>query len=137
MLLKNNEATELGVTNGAEAIVVDWDAFEFLPGRLCLKTLFVELIHPCEDVTLPGLPINVVPIPSMTKSIVCVFNKNVSKKVSRRQVYVLPNFAMTDFASQGRSRPNNVVETRRSLVVYVGTPAGKDAVYRLVIIEYY
>jgi len=30
--------------------------------------------------------------------------------VSRDQVPVIPNFAMTDFASQGRTRTNNVVD---------------------------
>ena len=30
--------------------------------------------------------------------------------INRTQVSVIPNFAMTDFASQGRTRPNNVVD---------------------------
>jgi hypothetical protein len=30
--------------------------------------------------------------------------------IKREQVRVLPNFSMTDYASQGRTRPNNVVE---------------------------
>ena len=38
-----------------------------------------------------------------------IFPNGVSVPVSRSQVQVLPNFAMTVYSSQGKTRPNNVV----------------------------
>jgi hypothetical protein len=114
VLLKSNKATEICATNGAEAHVVGWDCH---PYRDCghyqvLDTLFVRLKGPPRAITLPDLPMNVIPL---TPSVV-TFNVKLSSdeqlRVCRSQVQVLPNFAMTDFACQGHTRRFNVVDLR-------------------------
>ncbi len=112
VMLKYNEATELSATNGAEAEVVDWVS-HLDRGHLVLDTLFVRLTDPANTVQIEGLEPNVIPLARSKKSVCCVLpisDKNVY--IQRDQVMVLPNFAMTDFASQGRTRPNNVVHPR-------------------------
>ncbi|RDX44583.1 hypothetical protein OH76DRAFT_1302649, partial [Lentinus brumalis] len=112
VLLKYNEATELCATNGAEAIVHDWIS-HMNAGRHVLDTLFVELVSPPRAVQLEGLPPNVIPLTRTRKSVRCTLPVNdLQVSVSREQVMVLPNFAMTDFASQGRTRIFNVVHPR-------------------------
>ncbi len=109
VLLKNNEATELCATNGAEGTVYDWVAHSLPSGEEVLDTLFVELTAPPKNVQVPGLPPNVIPIGRTKTRITCKLplagRSNV--KINREQVMVLPNFAMTDFSSQGRTRPEN------------------------------
>ncbi|KAI0799668.1 hypothetical protein BC629DRAFT_1257540, partial [Irpex lacteus] len=114
VLLKSNEATELCATNGAEGIVVGWDAVP-IEGRknwFKLNTLFVELVKPPRTLTLTGLPQNVIPIVPSTVTFTVDLTDKQRIRVKRTQVQVLPNFAMTDFASQGRTRENNVVDLR-------------------------
>src|SRR6202789_4718899 len=43
------------------------------------------------------------------KSVKCIFPNGVSIPIRRSQVQVVPNFAMTMYSSQGKTRPNNVV----------------------------
>ncbi|OBZ67205.1 ATP-dependent DNA helicase pfh1 [Grifola frondosa] len=62
VLLKHNEATELCATNGAEGVVVGWDAHFGNGNREVLDTLFVELINPPRSVQVEGLPLNVIPL---------------------------------------------------------------------------
>lgn len=109
VLLKYNEATELCATNGAEATVDSWDAHEISDGRLVLDTLYVTLTNPPRTVQLPGLPPNVIPLSRNKKTITCILpNGDLKVSIQRHQVMVLPNFSMTDYASQGRTRENNV-----------------------------
>ena len=49
-----------------------------------------------------------VPLVKGTKTIKCVFPSDLKEDIERPQVHVLPNFAMTDYASQGKNRPKNV-----------------------------
>ena len=49
------------------------------------------------------------PLVKSTKTITCVFPSDLKESVERQQVNVLPNFAMTDYASQGKSKDFNVV----------------------------
>ncbi|EIN09616.1 hypothetical protein PUNSTDRAFT_113056 [Punctularia strigosozonata HHB-11173 SS5] len=101
VMLKYNEATELCATNGAEAVVVGWQENSSDAVYPSLDTLFVELKNPPRSQQLPHLPQNIIPIVSTTKQITCeVFT----------QLQVLLNFAMTDFCSQGRTRPINPVD---------------------------
>ncbi len=112
ILLKYNEATELCATNGAEAIVHDWIS-HLNGGHHILDTLFVELVNPPRSVQLAGLPENVIPLTRTRRSIRCTLPvDDLQVSVSREQVMVLPNFAMTDFASQGRTRIFNVIHPR-------------------------
>jgi len=110
VMIKRNEATECCVTNGAEAIVVGWNSHVITSNKQVLDTLFVKLKNPPTDIQLDDLPLNVVPISRQTISIKCELPNDNILTVSRDQVPVIPNFAMTDFASQGRTRINNVVD---------------------------
>ncbi|KAH9852843.1 hypothetical protein C2E23DRAFT_729753 [Lenzites betulinus] len=113
ILLKYNEATELCATNGAEAIVVDWRSHVLPNKNNVLDVLFVELVNPPRPLQLPGLPPNVIPLTRTKKTVRCTLPiDDMQVSVSRDQVMVLPNFAMTDFASQGRTRTVNVVHLK-------------------------
>ena len=114
IMLKQNEATECSITNGAEGRVVGWTAVDLPYDKQALDTLFVELTAAPEPVQIPGLPPNVVPIPTTSKEIKCVLPSGATLTVTRKQVCVLPNFAMTEFASQGRTRPHNVCNIQDS-----------------------
>ena len=46
VMIKYNVATECGVTNGAEGIIVGWKAYNIDDGKQALHTLFVKLISP-------------------------------------------------------------------------------------------
>ncbi|OBZ73064.1 ATP-dependent DNA helicase PIF1 [Grifola frondosa] len=105
VLLKSNEATELCVTNGAEAEVYGWNSSTLPSGKTVLDTLFVKLLKPPRAVQLEGLPVNVCTNCACKCRIACTMQTDDVVKISREQVTVLPNFAMTDFASQGRTRP--------------------------------
>ncbi len=110
MLIKYNEATECCVTNGAEVKVVDWISYTHpVTGKKILKTLFVELQDPPTPLHLDGLPMNVVPISPDSKAISCDLPDGSVLQINRSQIPVIPNFAMTDYCSQGRTRPFNVV----------------------------
>ncbi|EPQ56051.1 hypothetical protein GLOTRDRAFT_41544, partial [Gloeophyllum trabeum ATCC 11539] len=107
VLIKNNEATECCITNGAEAKIVSWHSHHE-DGVAILDTLFVELVNPPHEVQLEGLPLNVVPLTKHSIDVTCKMPDD-TETIIRQQVLILPNFAMTDYASQGRTRPNNVV----------------------------
>ena len=66
----------------------------------------MKLVNPPKIIQLDGLPENVVPI---SKHVPCDLPNDSVVRVSREQVPVLPNFAMTDYVPQGRTRPYNVV----------------------------
>ena len=110
VMVKYNEATELCVTNGAEGLVVGWIADTTPSQRLTLRVLFIELINPASPVKLPDLPPNVVPIAPRTHYLYTSMPGKPLLKFARVQVSVLLNFAMTDYSSQGRTRPINIVD---------------------------
>ncbi|KAF8802855.1 hypothetical protein BYT27DRAFT_7226214 [Phlegmacium glaucopus] len=100
VMIRNNDATELCITKGQEAYIIGWDAIEGPQKQNVLETLYLELKHPPKPMQLPHLPKNVIP---MTKT-----SKNVKYKLPN-DLNVLPNFSMTDYASQGRTCLYNVV----------------------------
>jgi len=110
VMLRHNDATECCITKGAEATVVSWQSIEGPEGQRVLDTLFVKLKNPPKTVKLDGLPENVVPITRHTTATMCLLPNDDVISLSREQVLVLPNFAMTDYASQGRTRPQNPVD---------------------------
>lgn len=111
VLIRNNSATELGITNGQEGVVHGWQEGRGFHGQPVLETLFVQLSKPPTPVRLNGLPSNVVPIsPTTTTQLLCSLRGGMKVLIDRTQVEVLPNFAMTDFASQGKTRDFNVVD---------------------------
>jgi hypothetical protein len=69
----------------------------------------VKLDKPSKNINIPGLPENVVPIIQTSKNIQCTYLNDSSDSIEQQQVPILPNFAMTDYASQGKSRLKNPV----------------------------
>ncbi|TFK81732.1 hypothetical protein K466DRAFT_452215, partial [Polyporus arcularius HHB13444] len=110
IMIQVNEATECCVTNGAEATVVGWTSRPLDDDRFALETLFVKLTAAPRSIQLPGLPKNVIPLSHVTRPVKCKLPSGAIVLVNRSQVAAVPNFAMTDFASQGRTRPDNVID---------------------------
>jgi hypothetical protein len=110
IMIKCNVATELCITNGQEATVVGWQSTVGQLNQQMLDVLFVKLKSPPKMIQIEGLPENVVPLTRSTVFITCKLPDGTAISISRSQVEVLPNFAMTDFASQGKTRPYNPVD---------------------------
>jgi hypothetical protein len=79
-----------------------------------LDTLFVTLLNPPQIVKIDGLPPKVVPLMRTSTQTTCMLPDDTSINTNRNQVEVLPNFAMTDYLSQGKTRPHNVVDLNNS-----------------------
>ncbi|KAK0218907.1 hypothetical protein IW262DRAFT_1448880 [Armillaria fumosa] len=100
VMIRYNSTTELCITKGQEGTIYMWQATISDRGQQMLDTLFVRLTKPLMDMQLDGLLLNVV---LLTPSATMV-------EITREQVEVLPNFLMTDYASQGKTRSYNVVD---------------------------
>jgi hypothetical protein len=109
VMIRNNDATELCITKGQEATVVGWNASTTPCGKPLLDTLFVTLTNPPQEINIPNLPPNVVPLTRTSSRVICTLKSGVKLTVQRQQIQVLPNFAMTNYASQGKTREYNVV----------------------------
>jgi hypothetical protein len=94
----------------SEGHVVGWQAGIGLHGKNVLYTLFVKLDKPAKIVKIDGLPENVVPITRGSKNIECSFSSDLKEYIHRSQVWVLLNLSMTDYTSQGKTRPKNTVD---------------------------
>jgi PIF1-like helicase len=111
VMIRSNSATELCITKGQEGHVYGWQSTVGTKGQPMIETLFVELSNPPREVCFAGLPKNVVPVlPTTTYGVQCSLHDGSKVFVNRTQVEVLPNFAMTDFSSQGKTRPFNVID---------------------------
>jgi hypothetical protein len=110
VMIRTNYATELCMTRGQEGYVYGWQTITGSQGQRMLDTLFVKLKTPPTTIQIDGLPENVVPICPTTNNIRATLPNDESYCISRKQVEVLVNFAMTDFASQGKTRPFNVAD---------------------------
>jgi hypothetical protein len=110
VIIRNNDATELCITKGQEGHVVGWQAGRGIHGQHVLDTLFIKLDKPAKIVKIDGLPENVVPITRGSKNIECTFASDLKEYIHRSQVWVLLNFSMTDYTSQGKTRPKNSVD---------------------------
>ena len=110
VIIRLNSATELCMTKGQEAIVYDWQSSRGSRGQCMLDTLFVKLVNPPQTVQLDNLPENVVPLTRTVTNTQCVLPNDTTLNIARSQVEVLPNFAMTDYTSQGKTRLVNVVD---------------------------
>ena len=104
VIIRLNSATKLCMTKGQEAIVYDWQATTGSRGQCVLDTLFVKLINPPQTVQLDNLPENIVPLTRTTVNTQCTLPNDTTISISRSQVEVLPNFAITDYTSQGKTR---------------------------------
>ncbi|EKM50409.1 uncharacterized protein PHACADRAFT_104881 [Phanerochaete carnosa HHB-10118-sp] len=111
VMIKRNLATECCVTNGAEGRVVGWKSKPLDDsGKMQLETVFVELTCPPKPTQLERLPANVVPISQVAVATKCMMPNGKVLTINRDQVPLVPNFAMTDYNSQGKTRPDNVVD---------------------------
>ncbi|KAJ7123847.1 hypothetical protein C8R43DRAFT_899354 [Mycena crocata] len=136
VMIKVNEATELCITKGQEAVVVGWDSSIGPSDQKILDTLFVRLVDPAKEIQIPDLPLNVVPLGRTSIHITCLLRDDSLLSVTREQVIVLPNFAMTDYGSQGRSRNPNVVHLnncKNHHNYYVALSRGYEAIDTVII----
>ena len=108
IMIRYNFATELCMTRGQEGFVHGWQAKRGSRGQNMLDTLFVKLKDPPSPVKIDGLPENVVPIYPTTTNVKVTLPNDDQYYIARTQAEVSVNFAMTDFASQGKTRPYNV-----------------------------
>ena len=111
VMIRNNIATELCITKGQEGFIYGWQS-RTINGVNMLDSLFIQLSDPPTPVQLDGLPLNVVPLAKNSVATTCNLPDDSSLEISRSQPDILPNFTMTDFASQGKTRVNNVVDLR-------------------------
>jgi hypothetical protein len=100
VMIKNNDATELCITKGQEGFVAGWNAIKGPYDKPVLDTLFIQLDKPAKTIKIDGLPENVIPITKATKPTKCIYQSDLEESVERQQVWILPNFSMTDYASQ-------------------------------------
>lgn len=110
VIIRHNAATELCITNGQEGTVFGWQEAVGSRGQRTLDTLFVKLSNPPVPVKLDGLPEGVVPLAKTNVTTKCHLTSDDVIMISRSQIEVLPNYAMTDYSSQGKTRPYNVVD---------------------------
>ena len=110
VMIRNNFATELCITRGQEGYVCGWQSTLGSKKQCVLDTLFVILKDPPKPIKFDDLPENVVPIPKTSTSIEVLLPNDTKIRIIRSQVEVSLNFSMTDYASQGKTRPYNVVD---------------------------
>src|SRR6266540_3695576 len=110
VMIQNNFATELCITRGQEGYICGWQSTLGTKKQRVLDTLFVKLKDPPKAITFNDLPDNVVPISKTLTSIEVSLPNDTKIRIVRSQVEVSLNFSMTDYASQGKTRPFNVVD---------------------------
>jgi len=110
VMIRVNFATELCITKGQEGHVHGWQSTKGTKGQQILDTLFVKLANPPQVVQFDGLPENVVPLTCSSTTIKASLPNADTIFISHSQVEVLVNFSMTNFASQGKTRPKNPVD---------------------------
>ncbi|PBK88617.1 hypothetical protein ARMGADRAFT_1047402 [Armillaria gallica] len=109
MIMRLNSATELGITKGQEATVYEWEESIGSCGQKILETLFVKLSLPPDSIYISGLPKNVIPLLYISTFITCMLQDDSRININHSQVEIIANFAMTDYCSQGKTRPINSV----------------------------
>ena len=127
VMIRYNYATELCMTQGQEGFVCGWQSKTGFRVQRILNTLFVGLKNPPTDVQIDGLPKNVVLVYATTNNLFATLPNDKCYYISRTQVEVLVNFAMTDFASQGKSRLQNLAHLNHlsNHQAYYTAPSGK------------
>jgi hypothetical protein len=103
------ESPYICITKGQEDTIYNWHTSLGTYNQQTLETLFVKLTNPPSNIQFEGLPENVVLLYKTTNPIYCSLPDDTKIHISRTQIEVHPNFAMTDYSSQGKTRPYNVV----------------------------
>jgi hypothetical protein len=98
------------MTRGQEGFVLGWQSKLGKQGQIVLDTLFIKLKKAPSTVKFDSLAENVVPIYPTTNTIISQLPDDRRVLISCTQIEVLVNFSMTDFASQGKTWPYNVVD---------------------------
>jgi hypothetical protein len=98
---------------------------------LVLDTLFIKLKNSLSEVQFEGLPLNVVPSYPTTNNIYSSLPNDDRILITRTQVEVLVNFAMTNFGSQGKTWPYNVgdlnhLQTHQSYYIALSQSASAE-----------
>ncbi|KAI5823008.1 hypothetical protein K523DRAFT_255964 [Schizophyllum commune Tattone D] len=114
VMIRSNIATELCMTKGQEAVVYDWSASVGKQKQRILDVLYVKLLNPPKPVKIEGLEDNVVPLSTIPTNVKCQLPNDQVVSIERKQIPVLLNFSMTDYASQGKTRAVNVVNLANS-----------------------
>ncbi|KAJ7027195.1 hypothetical protein C8F04DRAFT_965550 [Mycena alexandri] len=130
IMLRANDATELCITKGQEAVVCGWHSSVGPSGQEVLETLFVRLCNPPKKIQIADLPENVVPLVRTVTHLTVLLEDDTLLSILREQVVCLLNFAMTDYTSQGKSRAQNPVELancRNHMSYYVALSRGFTA----------
>ncbi|THU79852.1 hypothetical protein K435DRAFT_696901, partial [Dendrothele bispora CBS 962.96] len=109
IIIRQNHATELCITNGQEGTVYGWQAATGPEGQSVLDTLFVKLTKPPKTIEISGLPENVIPLSRSSQTTTCMLPNDSTLTIKREQVMILPNFAMTDYVAQGKTRSENII----------------------------
>jgi len=109
VMIRHNIATELCITKGQEGFVYGWQS-QLINNVNTVDTLFVQLYDLPTQVKLDRLPLNIVPLAKNSVTTTCNLPDDSSLNILHSQPEVLPNFRMTDFASQGKMQENNVVD---------------------------
>jgi len=136
---RNNFATKLCITKGQEDYVCGWQSTLGSRNQQVLDTLFVRLNDPPRKVKFDGLSENVVPIPKTSTSLLVSLPTDAQTRIIRSQVEVLHNFSITDYASQGKTRPYNVVDLhnlRSYQAYYTAISRGSSANGTLILQEF-
>ncbi len=110
VIIRLNTATKLCITKGQESIMDDWKDVISSHRKQIFDVLFISLTNPPFEVCIPSLPLNVVPVIRKVIAILCSLPDDTMVRISRSQVHVLPNFMMTDFSLQGKTRAFNPVD---------------------------
>jgi hypothetical protein len=118
VILRHNDATELCMTKGQEGVVVRWNSKPGCFETMTLETVYVRLVKPPQPTMIAGLPKNTVPVTKSKHKIKCHLPDDTVLNIEREQVNILPNFSMTDYASQGKTREYNVVDLSRCRTVH-------------------
>ncbi|KAA1480111.1 hypothetical protein DENSPDRAFT_789969 [Dentipellis sp. KUC8613] len=112
VMIKKNEAVEANVTNGAEGKVTGFQSHYISETQRVLDVVFVKLINPPSPIQIEGLELNEVPVSMQHNDITATMPNGSSMFLTRQQVPILPNFGMTDFGCQGRTREVNVMDLK-------------------------
>ncbi|ORY40823.1 hypothetical protein BCR33DRAFT_661522, partial [Rhizoclosmatium globosum] len=111
ILIKRNLSVGSGVTNGAEGTVISWTMTEHphFQGMQVANVIYAKLLGKYSDVVFdeilgPGI-VPLVPVENYITVNVPDFGKI---RILRRMHQILPNFSMSDFASQGKGRKYNI-----------------------------
>ncbi|TFY61610.1 hypothetical protein EVG20_g6989 [Dentipellis fragilis] len=112
VMIKKNEAVEANVTNGAEGKITGFQSHYISETKRVLDIVFVKLINPPSPIQIEGLQLNEVPVSMQPNDITATMPNGSSIFLTRQQVPILPNFGMTDFGCQGRTRDVNVMDLK-------------------------